>query len=243
MNANHILLLILILILFIICQYKNTKDNFREDFEDLSQSLQDIETDINQLSYPQPTNDGEIASVISENIRRKAIQDNSNFNVLYDLQENERGNLDNQISDLEKIVNKTPRHIPTIKSVKSLQNGTNLSVIPLQNKYHLIKLNEGCLSCDSINKYRIKKCNPKDNKQYFRIHKINNKEMYNLNLHPGTSKITDKQNKDIRYPFYLIGSTKSNNYLQNNNNLLSIQPCDNKLSQRWEVREEDNICK
>jgi len=138
-------------------------------------------------------------------------------------------------------------------SVRSLQNGTKLSIGEIKGKPHYsIKLNneksilddnntENCLSVKANGTYEIETCNPDNNQQYFNLQNIPNSITYKKHLEKGilrNKKIPD----NINYPFNLIKSVNNKNCLQNFNNKVSVTPCETKKSHRWEPLEKHIYC-
>lgn len=130
------------------------------------------------------------------------------------------------------------------KSIKSLQNGLNLSIKKINNKNeYLIGLNKKCITLDNIGGYDIKPCDETNINQYFNIDNIQNDINYKYNLEPGMILNRDvNPNGDLKYPFSILKSVNHQNCLQNNHNKISVLPCQSKKSQRWFPSKETIQC-
>jgi len=246
MNSNLLLILLFILLLFIVYQYLNVRERFTGD--SLLSSLDNLKQRASEIEFPSLSSTDNI-----ENIARDLLIDQeeleSEIFQRYQGEQNTRiANLENKLSDLEKHHGHIKKPQAHLRSIKSLNNGLKMSVIPLSDNRHLVRVNDGCLSCDSVGNYDIRACDANNPQQHFELHEIHNKSYYNLNLEPGVPKIKNGQNGqngqngNIKYPFYMTKSVTSGNCVQNNHNKLSVQPCNVKTSQRWLGFNKNNIC-
>jgi hypothetical protein len=163
---------------------------------------------------------------------------------------------ENQNKTLEKIKGKITyfknyitNNVPDEKfnSVKSLQNGTKMSIIKVPNeKSYLVKIGskdnkDGCISLLPNGDYNIEECDETDKKQKFKLNEILNRQYYKKNLEPGI--LSNKSiEEDVLYPFHMIKSSYNNNCLQNFNNHISVEPCQTKKSHKWNISKEHIYC-
>lgn len=244
MNSNLLLILLFILLLFIVCQYLNVRERFVDFSNDpLLSSLDTMKQQATNIDF-QETNPGDnIEKALSDNLIEQSRVENDSFNKYQESQDTRITNLVNKLSDLEKRYKHPNKPQAQIRSIKSNNNGMKMSVIPLADNRHMVKMNSGCLSCDSVGNYKVVHCDINNPEQHFELHEIYNQNSYNVNLEPGVPKINNNDNnKNIKYPFNLVKSVTNGNCVQNNNNNLSVQPCNAKTSQRWLGLEENKLC-
>jgi hypothetical protein len=170
----------------------------------------------------------------TENIKNHEKNVNEKLEKMESLQKYMNNMLDNNY-DLSKY---------DFKSIKSLQNGLNLSIKKINNKNeYLIGLNKKCITLDNIGGYDIKSCDENNINQYFNINNIQNDINYKYNLEPGMILNRDvNPNGDLKYPFSILKSVNHQNCLQNNHNKISVLPCQSKKSQRWVPSKETIQC-
>ena len=142
--------------------------------------------------------------------------------------------INNKISELEDLQGKLNQNQDLkIKNLKSLNDGTNLSLINLKNNKKMIKINEGCLSRELNGDYNYRQCNVFDKKQYFNLNKINTTDEYNnLLLMNGNPKLEGEESVD--YPFYILQPHNSQKCVNIKDKNLSIQPCNDEESIRFQ---------
>ena len=135
-------------------------------------------------------------------------------------------------------------------SIKSLQNGSRMALIPISDKKntYLIKMNtskykSGYVTANDNGDICIKsKINLKDDKQLFEIIEIKNESMYKNNLDKGLLVNQFYNTDNIIYPFSLIKSKYNKNCLQNYNNNLSLITCKPFKSHRYEPSKDKILC-
>ena len=183
---------------------------------------------------------------IKENLNEKLESMNNTRKLT---QENQNQTLDKIKGKLTYFKNYITNNVPdeTFNSIKSLQNGTKMTILKVPNeKSYLVKIGtqdnkEGCLSVLPNGDYNIGKCDEKDIKQKFKINEIINNNNYKEMLEPGI--LSNKEiEKDISYPFHMIKSSYNNNCLQNFNNNISVEPCQTKKSHKWNISTENIYC-
>ena len=282
MKSNNIIpLLFIIIILFIVIDYCTTKKSV-EAFEDEQTNPNSnpntntnpntdemIEEEINENIKNLKTERNNLVKFI--NTKEQKYKNNAEYlkNIKTKLNEILENDIENNAQE-EKVVEEK---IITIKdkliylnnyiningskknfnSIRSLQNGTKLSIDRIEGKPHYsIKLNneksilddnktDNCLSVKKNETYEIEKCDPNNEQQYFNLQNIPNEMIYKKHLEKGILKNKNIPN-NINYPFNLIKSVNNKNCLQNFNNQISVTPCETKKSHRWEPLEENIYC-
>jgi len=269
MKSNNIIaLLLIIIIIFIVtdyCRNKNNVESFEEGGEDI-----DYETSINEsvdalkkarvnlketIEAPEQKYKNNV-----EYLKKIKTELNIVLEKETESRKEQATDEDEKIKNIKhklKLLQKKRMSYGSSKkfnSVRSLQNGTKLSIDKIDGKPHyLVKLNneknkldgdndiQNCLSVKSTGNYNIEECNENDPLQYFNLQNIPNRVTYKHNLEKGILS-NDKMKNDINYPFNLIKSNHNKNCLQNFNNQISITPCEPKKSGRWEPLEEHIYC-
>ena len=229
----------------------NIRERFTVDLSDdvLLGELDELKDRASNIDFPDASSrldSGEnIERIVSETLEEQSqIEDNS-FNKYQELQNIRITGIENKLEDLEKHYGDFKKPQAKVRSIKSYNNGMKMSVVPLSDNRHLVRVNNGCLSCDSVGNYNVVPCAVSDVEQQFELHEIHNQTYYNSNLEPGVPKLNNQNNqtnKNIKYPFYLARSVTSGNCLQNNHTKISVQPCNVKTSQRWSSLEGNNVC-
>ena len=120
------------------------------------------------------------------------------------------------------------------QGVKSMNNGADLSLIPIKANKYAIRMNNGCLRV-SNDGYEVNRCDINDPNQHFSLTKIFNEFNYSNNV-DNQDYIENKNN--ISYPFSILKSDISGNCLTNNNNYVRLMPCNMLESQRWKTLDE-----
>jgi hypothetical protein len=115
------------------------------------------------------------------------------------------------------------------KGIKSLNNGLDVGIEAVDRNKYLVKLNNGCLGINGKD-YGIYQCNPKDSNQHFKLQHIFNEYAYG---NQATHQDYAEDKKNIKYPFVVAKSVKSNNCITNNHNNIRVMPCNMLKSQRW----------
>jgi len=140
--------------------------------------------------------------------------------------------LKSQVDDLDLIMTKRGLR-KTLnqdhKGIKSHNNGLDIGIEAVDRNKYLVKVNNGCLGINGKD-YDIYQCNPNNSNQHFELQHIFNEHAYgNQATHQEYAE--DKNN--IKYPFVVAKSIKSNNCISNNHNHLRVMPCNMLKSQRW----------
>ena len=123
----------------------------------------------------------------------------------------------------------TNRRNKSIKRISSNYNNENLTVMKNPDDSYRIKINENCLSVYGDSDYKEINCNDSSTSQKFYEYKV---------MNDADSKVimgklplpTTKSN----YPYSVFKSGVTNNCLQNNDEGISIEPCNpNSENQKW----------
>jgi hypothetical protein len=264
MESNNIIALLFIIIIFFIvtdyCKNKHKVESFEENIEEninnsikaLKEERNNLVDTINNPDQKKYNNKAEYLTNIKKKINEILINETETRIKLEKKEEDKIKTIKNKLRYLHNYIN---INVPEKKfnSVKSLHNGTKLSIKEIEgNSHYLVKLNndksildnndtENCLSVKANGTYEIEKCNPKNDQQYFNLQNIPNEITYKKHLEKGIFR-----NKNIpanvNYPFNLIKSVNNKNCLQNFNNQISVSPCETKKSHRWEPLEEQIYC-
>lgn len=122
----------------------------------------------------------------------------------------------------------------SIRTLRSVLDGTILRLEEMNGEKKLVNLNGGCLAYaknqefGKMDDYGYLPCNIFDSEQHFNIQKINNIDEYNYllssNLKP---KITEKESESVDYPFYTLHPDGSNKCVTMNPEGLQIKQCVN----------------
>lgn len=129
------------------------------------------------------------------------------------------------------------------KSVKSLQNGMDLSVTNVSKNDYMLNINNQCLRANSVGNYNLVNCSSADPGQLFTVNPIYTDLYYNAILEPGLSSSKLNSGDKINYPFLVLKSKANGNCLQNNHGSVSIEPCQILKSQRWMGSDQPMKCK
>ena len=113
----------------------------------------------------------------------------------------------------------------------------------------LVLMNSGCMafsnhpSNNNLDEYGVMPCNIFNNEQHFKIKKIDNLDEYNFLLGININDtLTEEENKNINYPFYVLQPDKSNKCVVSDNKSMTIQPCNKTKSSRYVGYFNDNNC-
>lgn len=140
--------------------------------------------------------------------------------------------LKSQVDDLDLIMTKRGLR-QTLnqdhKGIKSHNNGLDIGIEAVDRNKYLVKVNNGCLGISGKD-YDIYQCNPKNSNQHFKLQHIFNEHAYG---NQATHQEYAEDKKNIKYPFVVAKSIKSNNCISNNHNHLRVMPCNMLKSQRW----------
>ena len=148
---------------------------------------------------------------LQELLKKDQEEEAALFRIKQDEQQTDLDRLNNKIAILEDLQGKTNLNQNTrIKNIKSLNDGTDLGLINLQNNKRLVKLNNGCLKFQPNGDYGYIPCNLLDQQQHFNLSSINNLDEYNnLLLMNNNAPLDENQNKSVEYPFYIMQPSKS----------------------------------
>jgi hypothetical protein len=214
---------------------------------DISRLLDNANTKLDNLRIFKDTLFSPIASNVQNKINTNNLSNDTSKDYpdsQFTLKKNHQNDL---LSNLKKQVNEiasdnifyTLKENKDYKSVKSQANFQDLNIIPLSNNKYMISLNGKCLESNSLNKSTVRKCDQQNPNQHFSIDTIMNTDIYQRNL----GFMSGNTNFDnIKYPFHIIKSD-SGNCISTKNKTLSVGPCVNDISQRWEASTSSIICK
>jgi len=267
-SNNIIALLLIIIILFIVtdyCRNKNSVEPFLvadDDETKINASIIDLKKERVALktAIDKPkeklNNKAEYFNLIKSKLNSQLQIGSEIREKQQDRDNNQLDTIKDKLAYLQQLYKYSTMGDPENKfnSVRSLQNGTKLSIEKIEGKPHyLVKLNNeknkldngndkaNCLSVKSNGNYEIEECNENDPLQYFNLQNIPNSITYKNNLEKG---ILSNKNipTDVNYPFNLIKSNHNKNCLQNFNNQISVTPCETKKSHRWEPLKNNIYC-
>ena len=168
-------------------------------------------------------------TAFEELLKKDQEEEDTMFRTKQEEQQEDLDRINNKIARLEEIQGKVNNNQDTkIKSLKAMSDGTNLSLVNLNNNKRLLKLNQGCLTKFSKNDYAYIPCNLLNKDQYFNLDKINNLDEYNnLLLMNNNIPLDESDNKSVEYPFYILQPENSHKCVNVENKKLSIKPCTN----------------
>jgi hypothetical protein len=146
--------------------------------------------------------------------------------------------LQNQLTYLNRETEKL-KEIREPNTIKSLQNGLNISVLGTDNGNFLIAVNGGCIKVSSNGSYDITKCKPNSQSEQFRIINVYDRSGYNKELLPNDEV---REDDEISYPFAVIKSINTGNYLKNHFGKISVEPLVVSKGQRWKLLENSIKC-
>ena len=123
----------------------------------------------------------------------------------------------------------TNRRNKSIKRISSNYNNENLTVMKNPDDSYGIKINENCLSVYGDDDYKEIKCNDSSTSQKFYEYKVINDVDSKVIM--GKLPLPTTKNN---YPYSVFKSGVTNNCLQNNDEGVSIEPCNpNSENQKW----------
>jgi hypothetical protein len=252
-NENILLILLLVSTLVIIMHYRTSIEPFTspsQNKEVLTQeivdnTLADIKMGIDNLERVYNKEDSkkiskfpEYLELINKKLEEMQVRMNKVASTKSSIAIDKIAKLKNKLSYLNKETDKL-KAIQSPKTIKSLQNGLNLSVLGTDNGNYLIAVNGGCLKVASNGSYDIVKCNPNDQSEQFKIIRVYDIIGYNKELHPNDKVRGDD---DIKYPFAVVKSINTGNYLKNYFGKLSVEPLIVSKGQRWKLLETSMKC-
>ena len=136
-----------------------------------------------------------------------------------------------------------------IKTLKSVKDGTLFRLEEMAGEKKLVLMNSGCMafsnhpSNNNLDEYGVMPCNIFNKEQHFKIKKIDNLDEYNFLLGINMNDtLTEEENKNINYPFYVLQPDKSNKCVVSDNKSMTIQSCNKTKSSRYVGYFNDNNC-
>lgn len=200
-----------------------TQDNLLATSEHIQASSKCMSNNLNKINTN--ASKDKYDSSFEELLRKDQEEQAVLFSKKQNEQKEDMERLNNKIAELEAIQGKLNKNQNTkIKSIKSMNDGTNLSLLNLENNKKMVKLNQGCLSRTQDGDYKYIPCNVLDKSQYFILDKINNVDEYNNLLMMNNNMPTDEK---MSSPFYVLQPENSVECVSVDNKKLSIKPCTN----------------
>ena len=193
-------------------------DHLKASSECMANSINNINSNKNMDSYDEK---------LKELLRKDQEEESSLFRIKQEEQQTDLDRLNNKIAILEDLQGKANLNNDTrIKNIKSMNDGTDLGLINLENNKRLVKLNNGCLTVKQNGDYGYIPCNLLDQQQHFNLSSINNLDEYNnLLLMNNNAPLDENQNKSVEYPFYIMQPSRSIKCVNVENGKLSVKPC------------------
>lgn len=236
--SKFLVISILIVILFIVLNNRLSLEPFtlQGDFDNNKSKLESKIRQLNVLSNLRFRQADPNKSHLVD-LEEKMRSYNKNNVLNNPLENNKIKIMETQMKELNNIllkrnINKSifEKH----QGIKSMNNGADLSLIPVKSNKYAVRMNNGCLSV-SNNGYDINECNINNPSQHFSLKKIFNEFTYANNVE--NQDFIENKN-GISYPFSLLKSDVNNNCLTNNNNNMRLMPCNMLESQRWKSLDE-----
>lgn len=267
-NLSYLLLIIIILITIIIICNNKIKETFEvcENEDTTGEELQKcLQTQIMDLKKSRSELKKEVEKPYKKGNYMKKYYDTIEGDLTINLKE-KNNELKEDNYEIKSKIQKLKDNLKYINSlinldidnkqynsIKSLQNGTKISLIPIGENSYLIKINtskfsSGYITANENGDICLKKLQLDENKQYnnkqlFEIIEIKNETQYKTNLDRGLLVNQFYDYDSIVYPFSLIRSKYNKNCLQNFNNKLSLMTCKPFKSHRFEPSKEKIMCK
>ena len=143
----------------------STKDHIDASSQCINNNLDLINKEHNKDKYD---------THFEEVLKKEQNEEGVIFRVKQDEQAEDLARINNKIAKLEELQGKVNKNQDTkIKSIKSMNDGSNLSLINLENEDRLVKLNQGCLTKNN-NDYSYIPCNAFNKDQHFNLNRVNN---------------------------------------------------------------------
>ena len=201
-------------------------DHLKASSECMTNSINNLNTNKNMDSYD---------AKLQELLKKDQEEESSLFRIKQDEQQTDLDRLNNKIAILEDLQGKANLNKDTrIKNIKSMNDGTDLGLINLENNKRLVKLNKGCLTVKQNGDYGYIPCNLLDQQQHFNLSSINNLDEYNnLLLMNNNAPLDENQNKSVEYPFYIMQPSRSIKCVNVENGKLSVKPCNQESTSRF----------
>ena len=200
-----------------------TQDNLLATNENIQASSKCLANNLNKINN-NGTKD-KYDNAFEELLKKEQEEEKAIFNTKQREQEEDLGRINTKIAKLEKLQGKVKdTQDSKIKSIKSMSDGTNLSLINLNNNKRLVKLNQGCLTRKPNGEYGYIPCNLLDKEQYFNLSQVKNVDEYNNLMMMNNNTPIDKDDS-IEYPFYILQPEHSQKCVNVENKELSIKQC------------------
>lgn len=202
-----------------------TQDNLLATNENIQASSKCLANNLNKINN-NGTKD-KYDNAFEELLKKEQEEEKAIFRIKQQEQEEDLGRINTKIAKLEKLQGKVKdTQDSKIKSLKSMSDGTNLSLINLNNNKRLVKLNQGCLTRKPNGEYGYIPCNLLDKEQYFNLSQVKNVDEYNNLMMMNNNTPIDKDDS-IEYPFYILQPEHSQKCVNVENKELSIKQCSN----------------
>lgn len=207
-----------------------------------------IKRNIDQLYNNQL--DSSFQNNINKLIKANTFKEDQEFVKNQTNQEEQLYRIEEKLAEVEKYNGKKTRLSDlNIKTLKSIKENSLVQLEELNGEKRLVLLNEGCLAYDKSSRfgkkddYGILPCNSFDTEQQFVLNKINNLDEYNYLLATNIQdNLTDAENKNVSYPFYVLQPDNSTKCVSINNKQLQIVPCNGDEEVRFEGYSDSNKC-
>lgn len=207
-----------------------------------------IKRNIDQLYNNQL--DSSFQNNINKLIKANTFKEDQEFVKNQTNQEEQLYRIEEKLAEVEKYNGKKTRLSDlNIKTLKSIKENSLVQLEELNGEKRLVLLNEGCLAYDKSSRfgkkddYGILPCNSFDTEQQFVLNKINNLDEYNYLLATNIQdNLTDTENKNVSYPFYVLQPDNSTKCVSINNKQLQIVPCNGEEDVRFEGYSDSNKC-
>jgi hypothetical protein len=194
--------------------------------------------------------DSSFQNNINKLIKENTFKEDQEFVKNQTNQEEQLDRIEEKLAEVEKYNGKKTRLSDlNIKTLKSIKENSLVRLEELNGEKRLVLLNEGCLAYDKSNRfgkkddYGILPCNSFDTEQQFVLNKINNLDEYNYLLATNIQdNLTDEENKNVNYPFYVLQPDNSNKCVSINNKQIQIVPCNGEEEVRFEGYFDSNKC-
>jgi hypothetical protein len=245
--ANLLIIIIILIILYLIYNHFAQRESFT-----LESNITDKDTSIINSLSDLGNQFNNQTTITTDNILYDIYKNNTTNKINSDTQyvNNNINSLDSSLNNIKADLSVLDAHARYInipdkkyKSIKSLQNGMDLSVTNITKKDYLININNQCLHANSVGNYNLVNCNSSDPGQIFSVNPIYTDLYYNAILEQGLNDSKLDTTDKINYPFIVLKSKANGNCLQNNHGSISIEPCKILKSQRWHGLDQSINCK
>jgi hypothetical protein len=237
-----ILLSLIVLVFVFVCIYLETNTNTTEGFyskyvkNEINTRLENNMASLNNINIFGKPNVDNIVSNLRNELK---LNDETEYNVIKQLQTDDIANIERQLYELNSGVNTINimnKKDTSYRSIKSEKNSQPINLFPLSNNKYLISLNGKCLESDTFNKNSIQPCNTQNPNQYFELDLINNNSEYKEKTF---GQIHHTSN--VKYPFHIVKSN-SGNCIGTKDGYLTSGTCSNSKKQRWQASEKPVLC-